>query len=260
MATGWNPTIEQFPSLPSTNTLAGERAAAGAPTGLTLVADFQTAGRGRLDRSWEAPPRASLLCSVLLRPTLPPSLLHLATIAMALAARAAVFDVTGVTPELKWPNDVLLGGRKFGGILAEAHLSAPGGPPDSIAVVVGIGINLTFDGPPEANATSLRASTGKEIDRDLLLKALLDALGPRQALLNTVEGRAALLREYREALSTIGQLVAVHLHSGIQQGEAVGVNDDGALLVTIDGVDIAFSVGDVMHLRPAILEADEGRQ
>ncbi|MEI6700774.1 MAG: biotin--[acetyl-CoA-carboxylase] ligase, partial [Actinomycetota bacterium] len=223
MTDRWNPILEHFSSLPSTNTLAGDRAAAGAPAGLTLVADFQTAGRGRLDRSWEAPPKSSLLCSVLLRPTLPPSLLHLATIAMALSARAAVRVVTGVAPELKWPNDVLLSGRKFGGILAEAHLDAPGGPPNSIAVVVGIGINLTFDGPPEANATSLQTSTGQTIDRDLLLDALLEALGPRQGLLDTVEGRADLMTEYREALSTIGQLVAVHLPNGAQHGEAVGV-------------------------------------
>ena len=136
MADSWNPTIEKFSSLPSTNTLAGERANAGAPAGLTLVADFQTSGRGRLDRTWEAPPKASLLCSVLLRPTLPSELLHLATIAMALAARSAVSAVTGVVPELKWPNDVLLEGKKFGGILAEAHLAAPGGAPGTLAIVV----------------------------------------------------------------------------------------------------------------------------
>ena len=252
MADSWNPTIEKFSSLPSTNTLAGERANAGAPAGLTLVADFQTSGRGRLDRTWEAPPKASLLCSVLLRPTLPSELLHLATIAMALAARSAVSAVTGVVPELKWPNDVLLEGKKFGGILAEAHLAAPGGAPGTLAIVVGIGINLTFDGPPEANATSLRTSTGHDVDREVLLEALLQALGPRQAALDTVEGRRSLMTEYREALSTIGQIVTIHLHDGWKEGEAVGVGDDGALLVQIDGVEIPFSVGDVIHVRPAV--------
>src|ERR1700731_1016213 len=104
----------------STNAVAMEMARAGAPEGLVVVADHQTAGRGRLGRSWESPPGASLLASILLRPVLPPARLALCAGAVALAAADACAALTGVEPRLKWPNDLVVGGRKLAGILAES--------------------------------------------------------------------------------------------------------------------------------------------
>ena len=101
--------IEHFDVIDSTNTWVGERALEGAPEGLVAVADFQSAGRGRLDRRWESPPSASLLCSILLRPDVAPDQLQLVVACVALAARAALVRLCGVRPALKWPNDLIVG-------------------------------------------------------------------------------------------------------------------------------------------------------
>lgn len=251
MAEPWNPVVHHFESLGSTNTSLVADAVAGAPAGTVYVADFQTAGRGRRDRTWEAPPKSSLLCSVLLRPTIALSEAHLATIAMALAARAAVGRATGETPLLKWPNDLLFAGAKFGGILAEVARDArtPLGT-DDLGLVVGIGVNLTFSGPPQATATSLLKATGKEIDRDAFLALLLDELGPRQDLLNTVVGRQMLLEEYGAVLSTLGHEVRVELADSFVVGQAVRIGVAGELGVKVNGELSWFHAGDVVHLRP----------
>src|SRR4051794_41904164 len=150
-----------------------ELAGAGAPEGVVAVADHQTAGRGRLGRTWVAPPGASLLLSVLLRPGLTTERLHLATAVVALAAAAAVDDVAGFRPGLKWPNDLVVDDRKLAGVLAEADLSDAAAP----AVVVGIGINLNWPDelPPEIATIAVAANhvAGRPVDRDAVLDALL---------------------------------------------------------------------------------------
>ena len=122
----------------------------GAPEGLVALADFQTAGRGRLDRRWESPPGASLLCSILLRAPVAPDELQLVVAAVALSARAAIVRLSGVRPDLKWPNDLIVGDAKLAGLLAEIVSSG-----DGLAAVVGIGVNLTYDGPDDVDATSV---------------------------------------------------------------------------------------------------------
>ena len=112
--------VRRFAEIDSTNRYLLDEARAGAPEGAVAVADYQSAGRGRLGRRWEAPPGSNLLTSVLLRPALAVDELHLCTVAVALAAAAACEGGRGVVPELKWPNDLMVGGRKLGGILAEA--------------------------------------------------------------------------------------------------------------------------------------------
>jgi len=148
--------IRWLPETGSTNADALELAAAGAPEGLVVVADHQTAGRGRLARTWEAPPGASLLVSVLLRPDLEPADAHLAVSAMAIAAAEAVAEVAPLHPVLKWPNDLLVmsgakyDGRKLGGILAEAVIEG-----DRLgAVVVGLGLNVNW--PADLPAEQVR--------------------------------------------------------------------------------------------------------
>ena len=153
--------VHRFEEIDSTNAYLQRQARLGAPEGTVAVAEHQSAGRGRLDRRWEAPPGASLLASVLFRPELDPSELHLCTAAMALAAAEACRRVAGVGPVLKWPNDVLVGEEKLAGVLAEAELRRRAG--GAVAVVVGIGLNVDWPGPAGAGGTCLRelgAETG----------------------------------------------------------------------------------------------------
>ena len=138
--------IRWLDEVDSTNTSVRDQARQGAAEGLVVVADHQTAGRGRLDRTWESPPGANLLASVLLRPQCEAADVHLCTEAVALAAADACREVAGVEPVLKWPNDLLVGGRKLAGVLAEAEFS--GGT--LVAVIVGIGINVAWPGPDGA--------------------------------------------------------------------------------------------------------------
>src|SRR6516165_2087233 len=185
--------IRWFDQIDSTNTYLREQARLGAPEGLVVVADHQTAGRGRLGRRWESPPGANLLASVLLRPNIDPADLHLCTTVVALAAMDACRVVAGVGTLLKWPNDLLVDGAKVAGILAEAEFAGA----DLAAVVVGIGINVGWPGPLEAGGTSLEAATGSPVDRRALLHALLAALGERRAGLDAAAGRRALAEEGR---------------------------------------------------------------
>ncbi|MFI5041177.1 MAG: biotin--[acetyl-CoA-carboxylase] ligase [Acidimicrobiales bacterium] len=237
----------------STNTVVTEAAMRGEPEGLVVVADHQTAGRGRLGRSWVAPPGSGLLTSILLRP--PPAALHLAVTAVGCAAAVACRRLTGVEPGLKWPNDLVVadgsGWRKLGGILAEA--SSAGG--DVTAVVVGLGLNLRrpADLPADlaASAVAMDALTEDPPARDAVLEALLTELEPRYAGLIS-GGSPALLDEYRARCVTLGQWVRVEQSQGAFEGVAVEV-DDAAALVVDRGARGRSRVefGDVVHLRQA---------
>jgi BirA family biotin operon repressor/biotin-[acetyl-CoA-carboxylase] ligase len=239
--------VEEFASIDSTNTWLSERAARGAPEGLVAMAEFQSAGRGRLGRTWESPPRSSLLTSILLRPTVVEEDRHLATVIVALAARAALVRLCGVRPSLKWPNDLVVVDAKLGGILAEAVLDDAG----ELAIVVGLGLNLTQPGPPEAHGTCVRDLAGVTLDPRAVLDLLLEELEPRLALLKDGD-RAVLRSEFAMALGTIGRAVRVEGHRGTLEGLARGVDDAGRLEVaTDDGAVVVVDVGDVVHLRVA---------
>jgi len=217
----------------STNDEVAGRARGGAAEGVVVVADRQTAGRGRRGRTWDAPAGSSLLVSVLLRPPAP----HLAVVASGLAAVDACREAAGAATTLKWPNDLVAeGGAKLAGILAEA---VGGGD----AVVVGLGLNVDWgDVPLPAGATSL-AGMGRPTDRTSLLVAYLVALESRCR-----QAPAPLMADYRAACSTIGRQVRVELPGGrALEGTATAVDDDGRLVV--DGRAIA--AGDVVHVRPA---------
>lgn len=219
----------------STNRVLAAAAVAGAADGLVLVADHQTAGRGRLGRRWEAAPGAALLASVLLRPALAPDRYHLVSSAVALSAAAACRSVAGVSPALKWPNDLLLDAGKLAGILAEASAGA---------VVVGIGVNVA-SAPP--GGASLATAAGHPVDRFELLGAVLEEL----------DGRArdwdGVAREYAATCSTVGRRVRVEqLGRPPRVGNAVAVDGDGRLVVDFGGGDTeALAAADVVHLRPA---------
>ncbi|MBJ7359463.1 biotin--[acetyl-CoA-carboxylase] ligase [Nocardioides sp.] len=242
--------VEVVAEAGSTNALVAERAQAGGPEGLVVLAEHQTAGRGRLDRSWEAPARSGLTFSVLLRPTVPaaswPWLPLLTGHAVRAALRAAGFDAT-----VKWPNDVLLGERKVAGILVE-RVETPSGP----AAVVGIGLNvgMTADELPVPEATSL-AVEGEAPDRTELLGLLLDTLWDSYVAWQEggEAGAARLATAYAESCGTVGRDVSVALPSGeTLTGRAVEIDPSGRLVVsTGSGERTAVGAGDVVHVRDA---------
>jgi BirA family transcriptional regulator, biotin operon repressor / biotin---[acetyl-CoA-carboxylase] ligase len=240
--------MHRFVEIDSTNAYLQRRARLGAPEGTVAVAAHQRAGRGRLDRRWEAPPGASLLVSVLFRPDLDPAELHLCTAAMALAAAEACRRVAGVGPVLKWPNDVMVGEEKLAGVLAEAAFD--GGPGGSVAVVVGLGLNIDWPGPEGAGGTSLRGLGAETVDRPELLDALLDALSARRALLDSVEGRRQVVVELRNRCATLGRRVRVELAAEAVVGMATDIDEAGHLVVRTPDGPRTVSAGDVVHLRP----------
>ena len=234
--------VERFAELDSTNRHALEAARSGAEDGLVVVADHQTAGRGRLDRTWEAPPGSSLLVSVLLRPRPEGGRAggaHPLVMATAVALAGAVRVVAGVDAGLKWPNDLVARDRKLAGILAEV---------EGDAVVVGAGCNVNWDAfPPElaATATACNLEAGQPVDRDALLDDFLTRLG------DALDDPAAVDRDYRTLLVTLGRRVRVERgRAGDLVGDAVDLTADGALVVRDDhGTDHPVVVGDVVHLR-----------
>lgn len=231
---GWRP--EVLATAGSTNAVVVERARAGEPAGLVVVAEQQTAGRGRLDRTWVSPPRAGLTLSVLLRPALPPARWPWLPLLGGLAVATAVRERAELDAVLKWPNDVLVGRRKVCGVLAEVS---------GTAVVLGIGLNVTTraDELPHDGATSLRLEQAATTDRDTLLRAVLRALA---AALDDVDAAST---RYRAMCATVGQVVRLELPGRpAVQGTASAVDDDGRLVV--DGVP--WGAGDVVHVRPAV--------
>lgn len=206
--------VRWFPELDSTNRLAADLARAGAADGLVVLAGQQTAGRGRRGRTWESRPGSALLVSVVLRPV--PDLV---TLAAGVAAAEACEAVAPVATALKWPNDILVDGRKVGGILSERV---------GDAAVVGLGINLSW--APEG-----AACLGPAVDRDELLAAFLAGL----------ETPGDVLPRYRARCSTLGRRVRVELPDSTVEGTAEAVDEQGRLVV--DGREI--TAGDVVHLR-----------
>lgn len=187
-----------------------------------------------------------MLCSMLLRPDLDAGDLQLVVALVALATRTALERLCGLRPQLKWPNDLVVGENKLAGLLAEAVATTSG-----FAVVVGLGVNLTYEGPEGVKATSVRAETGVTIAPRALLDIVLEEIEFRRSRLDSKKGRAALRDEYTRALATLGQFVRVEQLAGTLSGVARGVDDAGQLLVEVDGVVRSFGAGDVVHVRPS---------
>ncbi len=264
-----------LPRTGSTNDVAKDLAAQGAPEGMVVVADEQTAGRGRMGRCWVASPGTCLLCSVLFRPTIPPVQAPRLTMLCSLAAADAIQQVAGLPVDLKWPNDLIrsaglqvcksassqvckspipnppsLTWKKLAGILTETGTSGE----RLDYVVVGIGINVNV--PPEAlpalapDATSILAETGQVTDRAALLAALLVGVEQRYRAL---QAGASPQPEWATRLATLGQQVqATASHGATLTGIAEAVDEDGALLLrTSDGVLHRLLAGDVTLRYPA---------
>jgi BirA family transcriptional regulator, biotin operon repressor / biotin---[acetyl-CoA-carboxylase] ligase len=217
------PALVRLGRVESTQAVAFALAAEGAADRTVVVADAQTAGRGRRGRTWHDEPGASLLMSVILRPRLDPVRLPTLSLAAGVAVVEALERVTGLAARLKWPNDVLVGGRKLAGILLESRLNA------APLVVLGIGINLaqrSFPSDLADRATSVRLATGRDVEPDALLTALLEALDTWRARLET-EGWAPVRERWRTVADTLGRRVTVDGVTGL----ALDVDEDGALIV-----------------------------
>jgi BirA family biotin operon repressor/biotin-[acetyl-CoA-carboxylase] ligase len=235
--------IVRFPTVESTQAVAFELAAAGAADRTVVVADHQSAGRGRRGRTWDDAPGTSLLASILVRPGAPPARWPLFSLLAAVAVAEAVRRSTGVEARLKWPNDVLAGGRKLAGILLEGR----GGPADPV-LVVGVGINLAqrefapaFDG----HATSIARETGVAPDRDEVLATLLEEFDAWRARLEG-DGAEPVRARWLALADTIGRRVTVDGLSGL----AVGLDADGALLLEDAGAVRRVVAGELLIATP----------
>lgn len=223
-----------------------------------LLTDQQVSGKGRLGRTWSAPAHSSLAVSILLRPSLPVESwgwLSMLGGTVLVDALTRAFRTAGVTavPRLKWPNDVLVDGRKLCGILAEVVLDAGGSP----AVVIGFGLNtaMTAEQLPVDTATSL-AVLGADLDLDALLADLVLGLDQMLSRLEEADGdaqRAGIVADVTAACGTLGTAVRVELPGGsFVVGTATRLGDAGALVIErADGGELTVTAGDVVHLRPA---------
>jgi BirA family biotin operon repressor/biotin-[acetyl-CoA-carboxylase] ligase len=276
--------LRVLPEIDSTNTALLGAAADGAPHGSVLVAEAQTAGKGRLGRAWVAPARSGLFLSILLRPEVPTPRWTWLPLLAGVAARSAVSRVAELEVALKWPNDLITPGppdgetsgaaaagrppgdreadasaiespyglgRKLGGILAEQ-----GGTSPAAYVVVGIGINVTLraDELPVPHATSLVLAGAEVADRDTLLRVLLRTFGSWYTRWTASGGdadRSGLAAAYRAGCATLDRRVRVGLPGGDEvSGRATDVDPEGRLLIrTADGNLRPIAAGDVVHLR-----------
>jgi BirA family biotin operon repressor/biotin-[acetyl-CoA-carboxylase] ligase len=227
-------------STGSTNDVAARLADVGAEEGTVVIAESQTSGRGRLGRTWYSPPSAGLYVSIVLRPATPrisssdANPATLLTLACGVAITEAVRLTTGLPAEIKWPNDVIIQGRKLAGILAEAASEAGA----LQYVVLGFGVNIHTAAYPAELAdrvTSIDTEMGRSVDRALLLAEILAAIAERYAELRAGKFDVILSAWRRLAPSLPGSPVEWDLPHGVVQGRAQGIDDDGALLVRVDG-------------------------
>ncbi|MEU5156675.1 biotin--[acetyl-CoA-carboxylase] ligase [Glycomyces sp. NPDC021274] len=228
----------------STNADLADAAKHGAPQGKVLIAEEQSRGRGRLDRQWVSPPRAGLTMSFLLRPTVPREQWGTLGLLTAVALEESLKAVCGVSAKLKWPNDVLIDGRKVCGILAQVE----GG-----AVIVGAGLNvsLTEEELPVPEATSLHLAGASTLDRTEIAAGFLAHVAAVYETWNE-RGPASVIERWRRNSATLGRHVTVSFPNGRNlTGRAAGIDEEGCLQVrTDDGAVETIAAGDIVHLRP----------
>jgi len=243
--------IYYLPSTPSTNLFAKAEAVKGAPDGSLFLTDEQTAGRGRMGRTWSAG-KDSLTFSVLLRPSLAPSEITTLTLVAGLAVAEAIRQLTDLSAGIKWPNDVVLNGKKVCGILTEMAAEA-----ERIAfAVVGIGINVNNAAFPEAlpdkdngvalhcKATSLALESGKAISRSVLLDMVLQQFEKYYAVF-LKEGITPVLEQYSALCVTLGKEVCAQMRDGTVTGTARAVASDGSLVIDTAKGELRLQWGEV---------------
>ncbi len=226
--------IHFFETIGSTNDEARRLAEAGAVEGTIVAADEQTVGRGRFDRVWEAPPGSGLLLSVIFRPALPPDQVQRLVMACGLAAAEACEALAGIRVDVKWPNDLQIGGRKMCGILPESAMIGS----QFEWVVVGMGINVTQQfaapNPLTGTATSLQMETGKPVDRARLLGEIMRRLNLWHSRIED----QTLVQAWIARCVTLGRRVRIGLGDNVVEGTAEAIDETGALLIRDDASDL----------------------
>jgi len=242
--------IHHFHSVDSTNSEAYQLALGGAREGEMVIAELQKRGRGRLGRNWYSPPSLNLYLSVILRPKIPPQQASLITLMAAVATADAIQKFSGLFPLIKWPNDILMRGRKVAGLLNEIHSEM-----DRVHfVILGIGVNLNMDGRmfPKAIrtvATSLKNEMGQTISRKAFLSCLLEELERWYAIF-LEEGGSAVLKTWKDWAQIKGRQVKVTFFGETLVGTAVDLDSDGALILkTKDGEQKRIVAGDIEYKR-----------
>jgi len=241
-------TVHHFQTIDSTNSKAYQLALHGAEEGEVVVAESQEKGRGRLGRPWYSPPSLNLYLSIILRPKIPPHQASLLTLMAAVATADAVQEISGLLPLIKWPNDILLRGRKVAGLLNEIH----SGMDRVHFVILGIGVNLNMDGKLFSKeirkvATSLKKEMGRAVSRKAFLQALLQKLEAWYEIF-LKEGALPVLKAWRDRAQIKGRPVRVTSSGETLTGIAVDIDSDGNLILkTEDGEQKRIVTGDVEY-------------
>ncbi len=242
--------IHLYPEIGSTNTRAMEMAAQGAPEGTVVVAEKQTCGKGRLGRMWVSP-KGNLYLSVVLRPNIPTHTAPLVTLMGAVAVASAARSLCGVPAAIKWPNDILISGRKVAGLFTE--MSAEQDRIKHIVLGIGVDVNMDTGKLPEeirSRTTTLAAEAGHRIDRNDLLRQILRALDEQYQIF--LKNDVDVIREWETLNMTTGSRVAVSGLGETITGLAQGIDREGRLIITLDDGGIrTVAAGDVTILKKA---------
>lgn len=228
-------------STSSTQDVARSEGEAGAAEGTAVLAEEQTAGRGRMGRAWVSPAGTNLYLTLVMRPTV--KQLRSLTIVAPLAVTEAVEEATGLSPAIKWPNDVLIEGRKLAGVLIESELA---GQSVKYALVgIGVNVNLEVERVPEIAeiATSLRREVGREVSREAVLAALLNRF---EELYQEASRGRSVYEAWRSRLETLGRAVKVTFAGQVEEGVAEEVDEEGSLVLRrADGSRVTIAAGEV---------------
>ncbi|MCK5553721.1 MAG: biotin--[acetyl-CoA-carboxylase] ligase [Deltaproteobacteria bacterium] len=240
--------IHVFDELDSTNLEAYRMAREGGEEGEVVVADRQLRGKGRLGRQWLSPPGVNLYVSIILRPPIVVRNAPLITLMAAIATVKATKGISGLQPQIKWPNDLLINNKKVAGLLNEMKCKA--GKVEFIVLGIGINVNMTLEVVPEemrSTATSLREELGYDISRVEFLSALLREVEREyQAFLTGEPGR--ILRQWEEFSQMVGKFVEMRSFNEVIRGKVKGIDSNGSLLLsTPDGSERRVIAGDISH-------------
>lgn len=237
-------------SVHSTQKIALQLSLEGAPEGTVVIAEEQTSGRGRMARHWYSPKYSGIWMSIILRPNLPPQKAPQLTLIVAVAAVQAIQELTSVQPEIKWPNDILINGKKITGILTE--LQAESDRINSVIIGIGMNVNQAIDDYPEEIrdiATSLFIESGEKVNRASMIKVLLEKLEYLYDLY-IKEGFYPIKLLWESYAISIGKMITARMLQGNLYGKAIGITDDGVLMVE-------DKKGEIHHIYSADIELDE---
>lgn len=239
-----------FDQIPSTNAAALALADQGAPEGTTVLAEAQTQGRGRWGREWISPAGGNLYLSVILRPQTTPSRTGLLSLAGGLAVARAIEEAVGITPRLKWPNDIRIGSKKVSGLLLEGPIYH--GRYSHLVIGIGVNVHLSNADLPEelrAGVTSLVHESGRPVDRVRLTQAVLERLEAEYEAF--LKGRTdQILISYSALSETLGRSVRIQEKDGFRTGKVVGFTENGGLMIEeADGRRSPIHSEEVIHVR-----------